>query len=210
MPAITPIYSGFVNGDSASSLTLAPTCTTTATSSSPVGTYPSSCSGAVDVDYAFSYTAGAVKVNAAPVPPATTTTTIPPAPPKAFPDAGLSYPDGAIVAYGGKDYVFAGGRAFAAAGSSLTGVEKVDHTQVVAAPAGATAPVTVAVRPGTLVSTKAVDGDGTLYVAGPTAYCTALPPLGSSSPAATTPPLSSASRAWPASRSLPGALEPIG
>ena len=167
LPAITPIYSGFVNGDTASSLTLAPTCTTAANSSSPPGTYSSTSAGAVDVDYAFSYTAGTVKVNAAPVPQATTTTTIPPAPPKGFPDAGLSYPDGAIVAYGGKDYVFAGGRAFAAAGSSLTAVEKVDHAQVVAAPAEATAPVTVAVRPGTLVSTKAVDGDGTLYVAGP-------------------------------------------
>ena len=47
-PVITPLYSGWVNGDTAASLTTPPTCTTTATSSSAVGTYPSTCSGAVD------------------------------------------------------------------------------------------------------------------------------------------------------------------
>ena len=45
-PTITAAYSGFVNGDDATSLTTPPTCSTTATSSSPVGSYPSSCSGA--------------------------------------------------------------------------------------------------------------------------------------------------------------------
>ena len=54
-PTITPTYAGFVNGDDASSLTTAPTCSTTATSSSPVGSYPSSCSGAVDANYTISY-----------------------------------------------------------------------------------------------------------------------------------------------------------
>ena len=51
---------GFVNGDSASSLTSAPTCSTTATSTSPVAgsPYASSCSGAVDPNYAFAYVAG--------------------------------------------------------------------------------------------------------------------------------------------------------
>jgi hypothetical protein len=41
-----PSYAGFVNGETAASLTTQPTCSTTATSSSPVGSYPSSCSGA--------------------------------------------------------------------------------------------------------------------------------------------------------------------
>jgi alpha-tubulin suppressor-like RCC1 family protein len=67
VPAITPSYSGFVNGDSASSLTTAPTCSTTATSSSPVGSYGSSCSGAVDPNYQFSYAAGTVAVDASPL-----------------------------------------------------------------------------------------------------------------------------------------------
>ncbi len=59
-PTITAGYSGFVNGDTSSSLTTPPTCSTTATGSSPVSapTYPSSCSGAVDSNYTMSYVAG--------------------------------------------------------------------------------------------------------------------------------------------------------
>ena len=38
VPAITPSYSGFVNGDTPASLTTPPVCTTAAASSSPVGT----------------------------------------------------------------------------------------------------------------------------------------------------------------------------
>ena len=64
-PAITASYSGFVNGDNASSLTTPPTCSTTATSSSPVGSYPSSCSGAVDPNYTFGYSNGTVQLVAA-------------------------------------------------------------------------------------------------------------------------------------------------
>ncbi len=44
-PASPRSYSGFVNGDTAASLTTAPTCSTTATSSSPVGSYPSTLLG---------------------------------------------------------------------------------------------------------------------------------------------------------------------
>ncbi len=61
-PAITPAYSGFVNSDNATSLTTPPTCTTTATSSSPVGSYTSSCSGASDPNYTISYLNGSVQV----------------------------------------------------------------------------------------------------------------------------------------------------
>ncbi|MGD0881340.1 MAG: MBG domain-containing protein [Acidimicrobiales bacterium] len=64
-PTITPTYSGFVNGDTVASLTSQPVCTTTATSSSPVGNYPSSCSGASDPNYTISYTVGQVSVGAA-------------------------------------------------------------------------------------------------------------------------------------------------
>ncbi len=68
-PTITAGYSGFVNGDSASSLTTAPSCSTTATSSSPVSppTYASSCGGAVDPNYSFTYVAGSVTVGPAPL-----------------------------------------------------------------------------------------------------------------------------------------------
>jgi hypothetical protein len=61
-PAITASYNGFVNGETSSSLTTQPTCSTTATSTSPLGSYPSSCSGAVDPNYTFSYVGGTVNV----------------------------------------------------------------------------------------------------------------------------------------------------
>jgi hypothetical protein len=62
VPVIAHSYSGFVNGDSGTSLTVVPTCSTTATSTSPDGVYPSSCSGASDPDYAVSYVDGTVSV----------------------------------------------------------------------------------------------------------------------------------------------------
>jgi hypothetical protein len=62
VPTITPSYSGFVNGDTSASLTTQPTCSTTATSHSPVGSYPSSCSGAVDSNYTISYVNGTVTI----------------------------------------------------------------------------------------------------------------------------------------------------
>ena len=65
VPTITPSYSGFVNGDTAASLVTAPTCSTTAASSSPVGSYPSSCSGAVDPNYTIGYVDGSVSVTPA-------------------------------------------------------------------------------------------------------------------------------------------------
>ncbi len=95
--------------------------------------------------------------------PATTTTT---PPLKAFPDADVSYPNGAIVTFGRGDYVLAGGRAFLASASRLRAVEKVDHAKVLAAPAG-TPPPMASVRPGTLLSTNSVNGRATIYVAGP-------------------------------------------
>ena len=68
-PTITPAYSGFVNGDSSSSLTTKPTCTTAATSSSAVSgsPYASSCSGAVDSNYTIAYVNGSVTLNTAPL-----------------------------------------------------------------------------------------------------------------------------------------------
>jgi hypothetical protein len=67
VPTITASYSGFLNGDSAGSLASAPTCSTLASSSSPVGTYSSSCSGASDANYTISYTSGTVQVMSAPL-----------------------------------------------------------------------------------------------------------------------------------------------
>ena len=66
-PDNRPELPGFVNGDTAASLTTPPTCTTAATSSSSVGSYPSTCAGASDSNYAFNYVAGSVQVNPAPL-----------------------------------------------------------------------------------------------------------------------------------------------
>jgi MBG domain (YGX type)/Bacterial Ig-like domain (group 3) len=66
-PVISAIYSGFVNGETPSALSTPPACTTSATSSSPVGTYKSSCSAAVDGNYDISYLDGTVTVSRAPL-----------------------------------------------------------------------------------------------------------------------------------------------
>ena len=71
VPAITPTYSGFAGHDSPSSLSAPPSCSTTATSASPAGTYPSACSGAADLNYTISYIPGTVTIKKA-----TTTTTL--------------------------------------------------------------------------------------------------------------------------------------
>jgi MBG domain (YGX type) len=52
VPAITATYGGFADGDSPASLTTAPTCSTSATLTSTVGTYASTCTGAADPNYA--------------------------------------------------------------------------------------------------------------------------------------------------------------
>jgi hypothetical protein len=61
--AITPTYVGLVNGDQAPAVL--PTCTTTATSSSSVGNYATSCSGASDPNYTVTYVNGHEVVNPA-------------------------------------------------------------------------------------------------------------------------------------------------
>lgn len=66
-PILTALYSGFVNGDSAASLTAAPQLTTTATSSSHVGQYDIVASGATSSDYAFSYVSGTLTITRAPL-----------------------------------------------------------------------------------------------------------------------------------------------
>ncbi len=65
VPALTPSYSGFVNGDTASSLTTPPALTTTATAASPVGSYPIIASGAASPNYTFIYTPGTLVVTKA-------------------------------------------------------------------------------------------------------------------------------------------------
>ncbi len=65
VPAITPTYIGFVNGETEASLTTPSTCSTTATSTSPVGTYAATCTGATSPNYTITPVDGTVTVTAA-------------------------------------------------------------------------------------------------------------------------------------------------
>jgi len=67
IPSPTASYSGLVNGDTPASLTTQPTIATTATATSPVGTYPITANGAVDVNYTISYAAGSLAITPAPL-----------------------------------------------------------------------------------------------------------------------------------------------
>lgn len=64
-PPLTVTYAGFVNGDTAASLAAQATAATTATSVSPVGTYPITATGGVDSNYTFRYIPGTLTVNQA-------------------------------------------------------------------------------------------------------------------------------------------------
>jgi len=61
-PTLTWTATGFVNGDTASVLTALPSCTTTATTTSQVGIYPITCSGAAALNYSFYYAPGTLTV----------------------------------------------------------------------------------------------------------------------------------------------------
>ncbi len=62
---VGPIYSAFVNGEGPNSLTTQPVCVPVFTNFTSAGTYASSCSGAVDPNYSFTYYAGSVMVKQA-------------------------------------------------------------------------------------------------------------------------------------------------
>src|SRR5205814_5252280 len=64
-PALTVRYAGFVNGDTAASLTTAPTITTAATAGSAVGTYSITASGAASPNYTISHVNGTLTVTPA-------------------------------------------------------------------------------------------------------------------------------------------------
>ena len=69
LPTLTASYSGFVNGDTAASLTTPPALTTTADAGSPVldNPYAITVSGAADPNYAISYAAGSLTITPAPL-----------------------------------------------------------------------------------------------------------------------------------------------
>ena len=68
-PPFTYVISGFVNGDTISVVSGAADCTSTATSASPVGVYPITCTiGTLSAqNYVFAFVAGTLTVNPAPL-----------------------------------------------------------------------------------------------------------------------------------------------
>ena len=75
-PELTVTYSGFVNGEDETVLTTQPTVTTTATTSSPAGTYPITVSGAAAANYDFTYVNGTLTITEENTPPAIEVTDI--------------------------------------------------------------------------------------------------------------------------------------
>jgi hypothetical protein len=65
LPELTASYAGFVNGDTPASLATPVTLSTTATQTSPVGTYPITASGAASADYTISYAEGELSITPA-------------------------------------------------------------------------------------------------------------------------------------------------
>lgn len=61
-PALTASYSGFANSETNAVLTTQPVISTTATTSSAIGDYPITVSGAAAANYAISYIAGTLKI----------------------------------------------------------------------------------------------------------------------------------------------------
>lgn len=61
-PAFSANYRGFVNGDSPASLTGTLSCTSIASTTSPVGSYPITCSGQSSNNYNITYLAGTLKI----------------------------------------------------------------------------------------------------------------------------------------------------
>jgi len=68
VPTFTASYSGFVNGEGAGVLSGSPSLTTTATSSSPAGTYPitAAVGSLTAANYSFSFVNGTLSIVAAP------------------------------------------------------------------------------------------------------------------------------------------------
>lgn len=66
-PTSNPTYGPFVNGESSAVIATQPSCTSSATAGSRVGTYPITCSGATASNYQFTYAPGVLTVTAAPL-----------------------------------------------------------------------------------------------------------------------------------------------
>ena len=64
---LSPSYTGLTNGDAASVLDTAPTCSSSYTSTTAVGSLATTCSGGSDNNYSFSFSAGTLTITARPL-----------------------------------------------------------------------------------------------------------------------------------------------
>lgn len=117
VPAIEPVYLGFVSGDTASAVTVAPVCSTTATSASPVGAYGTTCTGGTAPNYTVSHQAGTLTITSRGLVITPTDTT------KTYGDA---------LAFAGTEF----------SASGLTNGDTITTLTITSAGAPATAPVT--------------------------------------------------------------------
>jgi hypothetical protein len=134
-PVITATVTGFKNGDGLPALGTGLSCTSVATSTSPVGTYSSTCTGASDPNYTITYASGSVTVGPAALTVTAASQT------KVF---GAANP---VLTYTLAGFV--NGQSLATSG--VTGQPVCTTTATVTSPAGAY-PITCG--PGTLASTN--------------------------------------------------------
>ena len=147
IPAITPSVLGLVPPDTAASLGPL-VCSTTAIQGSPVGSYPTTCSGALNPNYTFTYVAGSVTITAVPL-----TITA----------------NNAARAVGAPNPVFTGsylGLVNGDTAASLTGTLVCTTTATAASPAG-TYPITCSGQTSVNYTITYVPGTLTVTAAGP-------------------------------------------
>ena len=102
LPAFTASYSGFVNGDTPTSLDSRPVLSTTANASSAVGSYPINLSGAADGDYYIANVPGTLTITPAATTNLVTSSTNPslPGQPVTFTSVPGAVPPGAGIPTG--------------------------------------------------------------------------------------------------------------
>jgi hypothetical protein len=147
IPAITPTIVGLVNGDTPASLG-ALVCSTTATQGSPVATYPTTCSGAVNANYVITYVPGTLTITPVPLTITANNAT------RAFGAANPAF----TATYAG----FVNGDTPA----SLTGTLACTTTAIATSPAG-TYPITCSGQTSTNYTITYVPGVLTVTAAGP-------------------------------------------
>ena len=158
VPAISPSYAGFANGDTPASLILKPTCTTLYTQGAAVAGYVSACVGAVDGNYAITYVNGSVAVGRAPL-------TVTAANAAMVQRAKLPTLSGAVSGLKGTDKITA---TYATTATSASPVGTYAITPTLHDPGNRLSNYTVSIVPGTLTISYVATGSSCVIEAGHT------------------------------------------